>query len=147
MVITESAAKQLVAPDTPFAEDGFLGAPLTRPVAANQQWTEFPLQNTKSEYRNTKQIQNPNVLMTKTGERGHVVRCPQPANYQFLSFAFRSFAFVSYLVLRISDLQHAHTVRACYRLTLEVGRTRGRRQPVPPATNVTCAIFDLSELR
>ena len=85
---------------------------LTRAWPATQQWGESPLQNPKSEYRNPKQIQNPNVSMTKTPQRGGLVRCRQPTNHQFLSFAFLSFVFVSYLVLRISDLEHARTVRA-----------------------------------
>ncbi len=68
--------------------------------------------------------------MTKTPQRGCLVRCRQPTNHQFLSFAFLSFVFVSYLVLRISDLEHAHSVRACYRLTLESQILRNFCAPV-----------------
>ncbi len=49
--------------------------------------------NSKAEYRNTKQMQHPNVSMTKTPQRAHFVRCRQPTNHQFLSFVFLSFKF------------------------------------------------------
>ena len=69
------------------------------------------MESPKSQYRIPKQIQSPNVPMTKTPQRGNLVHFRQPTNHPFPSVEFPSFEFVSYSVLRSSDLEDVH--RAC----------------------------------
>ena len=92
-------------------------------VAAPQRGL-WPQPNRKFEIRIALVRNKLTIRMSKdrNGQRGNCDHCRQTTNQRFWSFQFLSFEFVSYWVLRISDVEHARAVRASCTLKPWSGR-------------------------